>query len=192
MERNDEWVAEAMIGLRSSRGAARLDSSKALRMLSEREPELLYPHFDSFAALLDQENLVLRWNALLTLANLARVDEQAKIERILDRYLSDVWGSSMITAANAIRGAVIIATAIPALIPRVLPAIMRVEEAVYTTAEYRNVAIGHALDGLAALAPLVDDARPLRLFAARQLGNRRLATSARARRFLKTRIVAAA
>jgi hypothetical protein len=155
--------------------------------LSELVPEALYPHFDSFAAMLDHENQILKWNAMLTLANLARVDREGKIEAILDRYLDPISGPDMISAANAISGAVVIGVAKPHLVRRILLRIMRVEYAEYATPECRNVAIGHALKALEPLADLLPDRRMLRLFAARQLGNPRAATSAKARKFLKAR-----
>ena len=46
----------------------------------------------------------------------------------------------------------------------------------------------HALEALEQLAEALPDQRVARLFAARQLGNPRAATSARARRFLKTQM----
>jgi hypothetical protein len=68
---------------------------------------------------------------------------------------------------------------------------MGVENAVYATPECRNVAVGHAVEALAVLAPKTTDARTIRLFVARQLGNPRPATSAKARRFLNGRTAAA-
>jgi len=187
VERNHELIADVLAGIGARRAGVRLGASKALRILSERVPELLYPHFDFFVAMLGHENQILRWNATLTLANLARVDCEGKIEVILDRYLDPISGPNMITAANTIRGAVIIGLAKPHLVSRILPRIMRVERAEYATPECRNVAIGHALRALEQLAGLLPDQRVLRLFAARQLGNRRAATSAKARKFLKAR-----
>jgi len=191
VERNHELIGEVMAGVGSTRGAVKLGSSKALRLLSERMPELLYPHFDFFAVLLEQDNQILKWNAILTLANLARVDKQARIERILDHYLEPIHGPNLITAANTIRGAAVIGSAVPALLPRIIPAIMEVENAVYATPECRNVALGHAVEALSKLVPKTTDVRPIRLFVARQLGNPRPATSAKARRFLKSRNAAA-
>ena len=179
-----------MAALQSARGPVRLRAAKALRLMSAETPELLYPDFEFFAGLLDHENLILRWNALLTIAHLARVDMESKIEGILDQYLSVIRGPNMISAANAIHGAAIIGTARPGLIPRIIAGILRVERARYATPECRNVAIGHALDAFAALAPLVENPRPLHLFAARQLQNPRASTSARARKLLKSRAVA--
>jgi hypothetical protein len=186
-ERNNELIEEVLAGLDAKRAGVKFGASKALRILSDLVPEALYPHFDFFAAMLDHENQILKWNAMLTLANLARVDREDKIEAILDRYLEPISGPDMITAANAIRGAVVIGVAKPHLVRRILLGIMRAERAQYATPECRNVAIGHALRALGALAGLLPDRRMLRLFAARHLENPRAATGAKARQFLKVR-----
>ncbi len=185
MERNHELVADVLAGVSAKRAGVRLGSSKALRILSERVPELIYPHFDFFAALLSHDNHILQWNATLTLANLARVDREGKIEAILDRYLALISGPNLISAANAIRGAAIVGLAQPHLAKPIVSRIMRVERADYATPECRNVAIGHALKALDQLVDILPDRRAVRLFAARQLGNRRPATSSKARKFLK-------
>jgi hypothetical protein len=187
VERKHQLIAEVLAGVGAKRAGVRFGASKALRILSERVPELLYPHFDFFVAMLGHDNLILKWNATITLANLARVDPEGKIEAVLNRYLDMISGSNMITAANAMRGAAIIGAAKPHLVKRIVPRIMRVERADYATPECRNVAIGHALRALEELADLLPDRRRVRLFAARQLGNPRAATSSKARRFLKAR-----
>ena len=187
VERNHELIAEVLVGVGAKRAGVRFGASRALRILSERVPELLYPHFDFFAAMLGHDNHILQWNATITLANMARVDREGKIESVLNRYLDLIAGSNMITAANAMRGAAIIGAAKPHLVKRIVPRIMRVERAEYATPECRNVAIGHALLALEELVRLLPDRRGVRLFAARQLGNPRAATSAKARRFLKAR-----
>lgn len=187
VEHNHELIDEVLAGVGAKKAGVKFGASKALRILSERAPELLYRHFDFFAAMLGQENQILKWNATLTLANLARVDREAKIEGILDRYLDLISGPNMITAANAMRGAAIIGVAKPHLATRIVARIMRVERAEYAKPECRNVAIGHALRALAELAGLLPNRRPVRLFAARQLGNPRAATSTKARQFLKAR-----
>ncbi len=187
VERNHELIGDVLAGVGAKRAGVRLGASKALRIISERAPELLYPHFDFFVAMLSNENQILKWNATLTLANLARVDREGKIEAILDRYLDLISGSNMIAAANAMRGAAIIGAAKPHLVGRIVPRIMRVENAEYATPECRNVALGHALRALDELVRLLPDRQGVRLFAARQLGNPRVATSRKAREFLKAR-----
>ena len=186
-ERSSELIEEVLAGVGAGRATVRFGASKALRILSGRVPELLYPHFDFFVAMLDGDNHILQWNATITIANLACVDRDSKIETILDRYLDLISGANMISAANAIRGAAIIGVAKPYLVKRIVQRIMRVERAKYATPECRNVAIGHALSALIVLADRLPDPRAARLFAARQLGNPRPATSSKARKFLKAR-----
>ena len=78
VERSHELIEEVLAGVSARRAAVRFGASKALRILSERVPELLYPHFDFFVAMLDQDNHILQWNATITLANLARVDRRVQ------------------------------------------------------------------------------------------------------------------
>lgn len=185
VERNYELIEAVLAGVGAARAGVRFGSSKALRLLSEQAPELLYPHFDFFVTMLAHDNHILKWDAILTLANMARVDRESKIEAILDRYLDLTSGPNLITASNAMRGAAIIGVAKPHLVKPIVTRIMGVERAEYATPECRNVAIGHALRALEALVRLLPDHRVVRLFAARQLGNPRAATSTKARKFLK-------
>jgi hypothetical protein len=158
-----------------------------LRDLSEQAPDLVYPHFDFFAGLLGSSNHILKWNATLTLANLAGVDREGRLDRIMDAYLAPISGPDMIDAANAIRGAASIALAKPQLAPRIAGRILAVERASYATEECRNVAIGHAIRALDLFFEAAGDRRGVLRFVSRQAGNPRPATRAKAQRFLRKR-----
>src|SRR5690349_11683002 len=121
--------------LESREKPARLTASKELRDLSAEAPELLYGCFGRFAELLEHENNVLRWNAILTIGHLARADRDGKIEGLLERYLAPIRGPVMITAANTIKGAAMIARSKPALADEIVCGIMAVEKARYATPE---------------------------------------------------------
>jgi hypothetical protein len=173
-------VRGLLAGLTSREAGVKLAASKALRELSRHQPELVYPHFEVFAELLGHENTILKWNATLTLANLARVDRDGKLDRMLDVYLAPIDGPVMITAANVIKGAAVIAMAKPHLAERIAERMLRVEKARYATAECRNIAIGHALQALGELAGVLGDPGAIRRFASRQRGNPRPATARKA------------
>ncbi len=177
----------AIVGAGSNSGRVRLGASKALRVLSERDPESVYPHFDFFVDLLGSRNHILKWNAMLTLANLAPVDREGRLDRIMDAYLAPISGPNMIDAANAIRGAAAIAQAKPHLAPMIAGRILAVERASYATAECRNVAIGHAIRALDQVFDAAGDKRHLLRFVSRQTENPRPATRAKADRFLRKR-----
>ncbi|MBZ5580857.1 MAG: hypothetical protein LAQ30_01400 [Acidobacteriia bacterium] len=174
-------------GIGSKTAAVRFESAKTLVRMSETEPELLYPHFDLFLAMLDHENSILRWNAAQVLAGLASVDSEEKIEAALDKYLSPICGPEMIAAATAMQGAARIALAKPRLAGRLAAAILWVRNAKYKTAECRNVAIGHAIVSLGQFFHLLAGQDAAVAFVTAQLENPRPATRKKAEAFLKAR-----
>ena len=178
-------LADLLDGLGSGEATVKYGCAKVIRAISEREPSVLYPRTDFFVELLDSENTILQWEAIVVLGNLARVDSKRKIDRILDRYLEPIRGPVMITAGNTIKGATRIALAKPKLTERIVKAILGVQRARYKTPECRDIAIGHALEGLGELLDQLGDARPVLSFARRQLKNRRSATKRKAERFLR-------
>jgi hypothetical protein len=163
----------------------RFGAAKALRNLSGRAPDLIYPHFDFFASFLWNENSILRWNAILIVGNLAAVDGERRVDRIIDGYLSAISGPHMIDAGNTMRGAAAIGVAKPYLADRIARHILEVERATYAAPECRNVAIGHAIESLDRLFPRIADKRAVQRFVSRQMDNSRAATRKKAERFLR-------
>jgi hypothetical protein len=159
--------------------------AKALWLLAEADPALLYPHFDFFVQQLDAPNGVFRWNAARTLACLAPADSEDRIEPLLDKYLSVIPGPRLIDAANVIGSAWKIARAKPRLAGRIARAILGVSQAQYQTEECRNVAAGHALQSLGRFFDLIEDQAAVIAFARAQLGNARPSTRGKAEEFLK-------
>jgi hypothetical protein len=179
-----DLLSDLLRDLTSARARVRLAASKALRDLSRNTPEAVYPHLDRLAALISHENSILQWNAILSLAYLAPVDREGKLDPLLPRYLEAISGPVMITAANTIKGAALIAAAKPHLAGEIAAGIMRTENGRYATSECRNVAIGHALQALEAIRAEVDNPAALRSFAVRHLNNSRQATARKAARLL--------
>jgi hypothetical protein len=183
---NPRLLTEIAEGLNADKPRVKYGCAKALRLISEQRPDLLYPHFDFFARLLDHENKILQWAAAFVLSHLARVDTEDKLPAIFARYFSPIAGPVMITAANAIQGGARIAQAKPHLADRIAAEVLKVATARYQTPECRNVAIGHAIRALSAILPLLDKPAPAARFVRQQLRNRRSATRRKAQQFLKS------
>jgi len=181
--RRPERMGQLFECLHSGKAEVRYGSAKVLRLISERSPGLLYPHFDLFFRLFEGENTIHRWGATQILGNLAAVDEAGKFEAVLDRFLRPILGREMIGAANVIAAAAKVAAAKPALAGRIASAILGVEGARYKTPECRNVAIGHAIRAFDRIYPLVPDRKPVFEFVTRQLENTRPATRRKAEQF---------
>jgi hypothetical protein len=180
-----QLIPSLIEGMGADRPRLKYGCEKILRIVSDRRPDLVYPYFDALASMLDSENNILKWGAILSLANLARADCAGRIEAILDRYLQPISGPVMITAGNIMRGSARIAIAKPQLADRIAVQILSVERAEYKTAECRNIAIGHAIDALGLFLPYIRDKRRIVRFVKKQVGNPRPQVRRRAEVFLR-------
>ena len=184
-EGDPELLLGAIDALGSVSPRARVAASKLLCMVSEKSPQVLYPHFEALARVFRNETSALKRNATLMLANLASVDHEGKLDAILDEYLAPLSGPYLTDAANVLRGAAVIAQSKPYLADRIAKAILFVECADYSSHACHNVAIGHAVGALAGLLSHIRDLHAVQLFVRRQVHNPRHATSNKARRLLK-------
>jgi hypothetical protein len=184
--KNPRLVPAIIEGLNAAKPRIKYGCAKALCLVSEHRPDLLYPQFDCFVSLLDHENKILQWNAAFVLSHLARVDAQDKFAAIFRRYFSPIPGPVMITAANVIQGGARIAQAKPHLADRIAAEVLKVAKARYQTPECRNVAIGHAILALGDLLPLLRRPAPVVQFVRKQTRNPRPATRKKAEQFLKS------
>lgn len=180
-----ELLREAFEGLAANKARIKYGCLKLLRIISEKQPAVLYPEIDRFFRLLDSDNTILKWGAIIIVGNLAAVDSKRKIDGVLKHYLAPISGPVMITAANVIGGAGKIAQAKPYLADTIARALLRVERARYQTAECRNVALGHVVQSLDGAFDHFRQRKLIVQFVQRQLGNRRTAVKKKAERFLK-------
>lgn len=178
-------VEQLLDALESDTARVKLGASKSLRELSESSPAVVYPYFEYIFELLGHENNIIKWNAAFVVANLAKVDARRKLESVIDQFLAPICGPSMITAANTIAAAVVVARAKPRLAARISGYFLQTEWSEYQTAECRNIAIGHAIQALARIFDLIKRKQPVIVFARRQLENRRNATRKKAAAFLR-------
>jgi hypothetical protein len=183
--RHPELLKEVFEGMDAQAARVKYGCLKLLRLISEKEPRVLYPEIDRFIQLMDSENTIFKWGAIIIIGNLAAVDSQKKIDAILNHYLKPISGRVMITAANVIEGAARIARAKPYLADRLARAMLKVEAATYQTEECRNVAVGHAVESFDEAFENIKRQQPVVEFVRRQLCNRRNAVRRKAEKFLK-------
>ncbi len=174
-----------MENLGSDEAGTRFGSAKALRLIAENHPELLYPMFGDFVRLLGHPNKIFQWEGAIVLSHLARVDAEDKFTPAFEKYFEPISGQVMITAANVIGGAPRIARAKPELAGRIASELLKVKSAGYATPECRNVVIGHAINAFAEFFDLLQDPEPVLEFVRGQLENSRPATRKKAARLLK-------
>jgi hypothetical protein len=86
--------------IKTEKGSVKFYCEKAIRFVSEKKPELVYPYFYDIASFIDSDNSFIKWGGIITISNLASVDEDNKFKTISKKYFSLLHSDSMITANN--------------------------------------------------------------------------------------------
>ena len=65
--------------VRTERSTVRYSCTKTIHILSEQQPQAVYPYFGEIAAWLHNTNSFIKWDGILTLANLVAVDKENRL-----------------------------------------------------------------------------------------------------------------
>ena len=84
--KSPQALTELMESLRSKKCAVRYLNFKAVYLISEDHPEILYPRWAFFEDLLKSKNNTFAFYAIHVLANLAKVDGYGRFETIFDQF----------------------------------------------------------------------------------------------------------
>jgi hypothetical protein len=171
--------------LQSDSAEVKYCCAKNLIAISKENPARLYPHIDTFVKLLDGDNNVLKWTAIIIIGNLARVDKEKKVDRLIGRLVGFLNAGKLITANNATMALASIAIAKPQYQKQITKELLKVEHYEYDTDECRNIAMGKVIEAIGLYSSQLNDKKAVTEFAERQTKNTRNATRKKAERFLK-------
>jgi hypothetical protein len=155
--------------------------------LSEKYPERLYPYMDHLIELLDSKYRILIWNAMIAIANLARVDKKRKFDAFFSKYYGFMRNEYMVTVANLVGSSGKIALAKPYLIQDITRELLKVEGLSTTphlTEECKRVITEHAIQSFDLFFDRVKAKNDVLSFVKRQVGSSRKSLDMRARDFL--------
>ncbi|MFA6099060.1 MAG: hypothetical protein WCV50_06020 [Patescibacteria group bacterium] len=176
--------------LKSEKPEIKYHCAKKAIALSEKNPQALYLQIDTFIKLLDGENNVLKWVAIIVIGNLAAADKKNKINRLVPKLIGFLREKSMITANNTIRALGKIAANKPKLQEKIFKALLGVEKAVYynkgkISPECRNIALGKVIDVFSEFREETKNRRGILAFVRRQTKNTRPTVRKRALQFIR-------
>lgn len=171
-------------GLTSPTPRIKFRSAKILKIISAKEPELLYPQWDSFIDLLDNDNSIILWNVLDVIANLTAVDVERKFDVIFEKYYQFLEEGSMVTAAHVVDNSAQIAINRPDLQDKITKKLLQVYETPLGV-ECRDILSGKALMAFGNYFDAIKNREEVLSFAQKQLNSKRNATRVKAEKFLK-------
>ncbi len=183
--KNPNLLDKVLKGMDSEEARVRYGCAKVIRIISEKEPSLLYPVINLFIEMLDNENNIFKWEGIHVIGNLAKVDSEDKINKIFKKYFNPISGPTLITAGNIVGGAAKIAQAKPELREKITKELLKVEKATYQTDECRNIALGQVINAYDNFFEEIENKDAVVALIKRQLKNSRNATRKKAEKFLK-------
>lgn len=183
-ELKNKKVSDLINNLFSDNATLKYQSSKALIDLSENDPMKVYSEFDKFTRLFENENNILKWTGIIIIGNLAKIDINNKIDKIMPDLFSLLNTGKMITAGNASQALAKIAKAKPNFQEKITQELLKVEKYKYDTHECENIACGHVIEAFEFY--LGKPGNKVISFAKRQTKNPRIATAKKAQEYLKS------
>ena len=98
--KDEKLLSELLDGLRSKKCSVRYKNFKAVYLISEDHPETLWEKWDFFEDMLKSGNNTFRFYAVHVLANLVKVDEKGRFEKILDNFYGILNGDALAPACH--------------------------------------------------------------------------------------------
>ncbi|MGZ7095132.1 MAG: hypothetical protein ACXVHU_01545 [Methanobacterium sp.] len=181
---NAELLHIILDGVYSDITRVKFRSAKILKIISGKNPELLYPYIDFFIELLDSENKIITGNAMDIIANLSAVDSEKKIDRIFDKYYGFINDESMVTAAHVVDNSWKIAKSKPEYKEKVTNSLLELEN-IPRDAECKNILLGKAILSFDKYFTEIENKKEVTDLVKKQLKNPRNATKVKALKFLR-------
>jgi hypothetical protein len=186
--KDKKLTLELIAGIASDIPEIKYKSGKALILVSEENPKLIYPNWDKIVKLLDSENTFMKSIGVMIIANLAVVDSKNRFDIIFEKYYKLIDDDSMITAANLVGHSGKIAKVKPKLQERITNKLLSIDRT-HHSSECRNIIKGKAILSLDQYFEEARNKKKIINFVKKELKNRRPATRKKAEQFLKKWVV---
>lgn len=106
---NPDYLKILIDNLLSKDDEVRFSSFQTLLKISEKNPNILYKHWEYFGKMLTSKNSYHQYIAIHLLANLTKIDSENKFDKIYENYFGILNRGKTMTSGHAIEKAGIIA-----------------------------------------------------------------------------------
>jgi hypothetical protein len=164
---NDELFKELMKGILSKDNNIRQNSFKALQIISENNPEFLYPQWDQFSEMLNSKNNYHKYIAVYLLADLTVVDSENKFDEIFDDYFMILGGDKAMTASHVALNSSKIALNKPELQDKIIDILLNIDN--IHQGKQKELIKAYAIEALRKMYPEIKDKERVMNFIKEQL-----------------------
>jgi hypothetical protein len=121
-KRPAEYVGALLAGLVAKEKRVVAGCAELISLCSVEAPELFYPHAERFLQNLHAKAPILRWEAVCTIGNLARVDAQHKLKEAIGELLPLLSHKSIVLQSHTAHALGKLGAVYPEQAPRILAA----------------------------------------------------------------------
>ena len=133
--KDETLLSELLDGLHSKKCSVRYKNFKAVYLISEDHPETLYEKWGFFEDMLKSNNNTFRFYAIHVLANLVKVDEKGRFEKILGNFYGILNEDALVPACHVAYVSGKIVNAKPELADEITRRLLNIDEATYNHKE---------------------------------------------------------
>jgi len=123
-----DLIKQYLEGLLSKNETFRYNCFKVLYVVSEKNPDILYPYWDFFENHLRSKNNYHKMSAVLIIANLTAVDKEKKFERLFNEFYGYLKSEKTITSIYIVKSSGKIANSKPHLIEKITKILLNIEK----------------------------------------------------------------
>ena len=124
---NPDKINQYLDGLLSKNETYRYNCFKVLNIVSEKNPIILYPHWDFFREHLKSENNYHKMSAVTIIANLTAVDKDNKFKKIFYEYFENLKSEKTIVPIYVVKSSGKIAVFKPELEEKITNLLLDIE-----------------------------------------------------------------
>ena len=187
---NPELIPRLIGIIKTEKSSVKFYCEKAIRFVSEKKPELVYPYYDDIAAFIDSGNSFIKWGGIITLSNLAAADDEGRFKAVAKKYFGLLHSDAMVTAANVAGSAYKFVEKDPGYEKMITGEMLKVPQDVYLykgepSAECSKIMMGNIIDYFDKVYDISKSKKEMIRIAESQVGCSRKKVAKKARDFLK-------
>jgi hypothetical protein len=176
-------ISNILQGLVDKDDSIRYPNAIAAELLSEKNPQLLYPEWDFFVEMMSSKNAFHRSIAIATISNLTVIDKDKKFEDLFDEYFRLLDDKSVIVTRKLAIYVGRIVKAKPSLIFRITKALLGIDDTQHTSSR-KDLIKGDIIESLSEFFADIEDKEEIIKFVRNQLSSSSPSTVKKATKFL--------
>lgn len=174
-----DYVETILAGLASKNRRVQGGAAELASLLSAEHPELLYPHVGLFLENLRAKQPIVRWEAVCTVGNLARADEQKLIGKHVAEMVELLADKSIVLQGHAVGALAKVAEQNPKLAPEIFEALIKAARF------FPGSRVGYVVEAMATLGRQQALVSRVRKFLAKHLASEHAPVARKAKKALK-------